>query len=160
MFYIFVNNHLNKSSWFIIHTWICCGNIDLSQTYPCKKRALTQEALPALKWGQSWNMTGSFKMLATTDAAITQAICFHFLLEDCVSSTKSLMPLTTTHCVLKSWAAAYTPTKKKHSCLWTIYLDYFLSILKIIVQPKLTNICTQAVCKYAHSRKTLVSTKT
>ena len=91
-------------------------NLDLSQTYPCKKRRLKQEAIPALKWGQFWNMTGSFKMLATTDAAITQAICFHFLLEDCISSAKSLMPFTTTHSVLKSWAAAYTPEKNTHVC--------------------------------------------
>ena len=62
-------------------------------------------------------MTGLFKMCATTDAAITQAVYFHFLLEDCVSSAKSLMPLTTTHSVLKSWAAAYTPGKKNtHVC--------------------------------------------
>ena len=61
-------------------------------------------------------------MLATTDAAITQAIRFYFLLEDFISSTKSLMPLTTTHSVLKSWAATYTPKEeKKHSCLLTIY---------------------------------------
>ena len=68
-------------------------------------------------------MTESFKMLATTDAAITQAICCHFLLEDCVSSTKSLMPLTTTHSVLKSWAAAaYTPEEKKGKKMLMSYL--------------------------------------
>ena len=83
--------------------------------------SVLQITIPALKWGQSWNMTGLFKMCATTDAAITQAVCFHFLLEDCVSSAKSLMPLTTTHSVLKSWAAAYTPGKKKHSCLLAMY---------------------------------------
>ena len=138
---------------------MCRGNIDLSQTYPCKKSRLRQEALPALKWGQSWNMIGSFKMLATTDAAITQAICFHFLLEDCISSAKSLMPLTINHAVLKSWAAVYTPTKKKHSCLLTIYQAYFLSILKIIVQSKLKKIHTLAVGKHVHRRKTLVSSE-
>ena len=101
-------------------------NLDLSQTYPCKKRRLKQGAIPALKWGQSWNMTGSFKMLATTDAAITQAICFHFLLEDCISSTKSLMPLTTTHSVLKSWAAAYTPKKQNKQTVMSV--NYILSL--------------------------------
>ena len=87
-----------------------------------RKERLRQEAIPAFKWGQSWNMDGSFKMLATTEAAITQAICFHFLLEYWVSSAKSLMPLTTTHSVWKPWATTYTPKEEeKHWCLWTIY---------------------------------------
>ena len=112
-----------------------------SDLNPCKKTRLRQEAIPALKWGQSWNMTGSFKMLATTEAAITLAICFHFLLEYWVSSTKSLMPLTIKHSVLKSWAATCTPEEKKkpHSCLLTTYEAHFLSILTIIVQSKLTS---------------------
>ena len=47
-------------------------------------------------------MTGSLKTLATTDAAIKQATSSHFSLEDCLSSIKSLMPLTDTHSILAS----------------------------------------------------------
>ena len=79
-------------------------------------------------------MTGSFKMLATTDAAITQEISFHFLLEECVSSTKSLMPLTTTHSVLKSWAQQHTLLKQKKTLMSVNYIANFGRILKIIVQ--------------------------
>ena len=61
-----------------------------------------QKEIPAFEWGQSRNMAGSLKILATTDAAITHATSSHLSLEDCLSSIKSLMPLTNTHSVLES----------------------------------------------------------
>ena len=83
-----------------------------------RKERLSQEAIPALKSGQSWNMSGSLKILATKDAAIREATFSHFSLEDWVSSAKPLMPLTTIHSVLKSWAASNTPEEeKKHACV-------------------------------------------
>ena len=51
-------------------------------------------------------------MLATTDAAITQAIFSQFTLEEWLLFSKPLMPFTISHSMLQSWAAVQNPGKK------------------------------------------------
>ena len=52
-------------------------------------------------------------MLDTTEAAITQAYVFHEWLVDATPWTKPQIPLTTSHSIFMSWAAANRPEVEK-----------------------------------------------
>ena len=82
-------------------------------------------------------------MLATTDAAITQAIFSQFTLEEWLLFSKPLMPFTISHSMLKSWAAVQNPGKKTNICLYLVIVSIIkITILKFkVYQDKHLNIC-------------------
>ena len=64
-------------------------------------------------WGQSSNTKELLNMLDTTDAAITHAKVFHELFVVATPCTKPQTPLTTSHSIFMSWAAANRPEVEK-----------------------------------------------
>ena len=80
-------------------------------------------------WGQSPNTKELLNMLDTTEAAITQAYVFHEWLVDATPWTKPQIPLTTSHSIFMSWAAANRPEvekwKKKSNNNWKGFKQWY-----------------------------------
>ena len=66
-------------------------------------------------------------MLDTTEAAITQAKVFHELFVGATPCTKPQTPLTTSHSIFMSWAAANRPEVEKFKKKYTITIGMDLN---------------------------------